>query len=124
MKRHTAEESCLQTNQCILHAATTLRVSAVSWQLYYVIGYQISFQILVKYHTVSHHKATKWAEILLCIQDSQIQIIGWRLNIQSIFMVFLHCLRKNAGIKYSSDQVITFPSKLYSSLFTNRPIIH
>jgi len=75
-----------------------MRTSAVRWHLYFVRGYLIFFQILVKCQEESHNKVSEWAEILLCIQDRQIQISGWRLNIQRVSMVFLSCLRKNAGI--------------------------
>lgn len=86
------------------------RTSAVWQHLYYARGYLISFQFLVKCQEVSHNKVGEWAKILLCIQDSQIQISGWKLNNQGVFMVFLSCIRKNAGIIWFTDQVITFPS--------------
>jgi len=84
-----------------------MRTSAVWQHLYYARDYLIPFRFLVKRQEVSHNKVSEWAEILLRIQDSQIQILGWRLNNQG---VFLSCLRKNAGIIWSTDQVITFPS--------------
>lgn len=91
-----------------------MRTSAIWWHLYYVTGYLTSFQILVNCQKVSYNKVYEWAEILLCIQGSPIQISGYRLNIHGVFMVFLSCFRKNAGIILSSEQVITFPSTSFS----------